>query len=182
MPKSSTFTVPSSANHDVLGLDVAVDDAALVRRAEGARDVAEPENPPLHGDALVADVRAKRAALDELHGDVRRAFDLANVVDRDGVRVRERGGGPRLAKESGATLRAGRRRAARAFDAHDFERDAPVESAVVSAEDAAHAALAENALNRIALGEDAAYLDGHCAPRIHRAGGSSRAPPVVSRE
>ena len=38
-PKSSTFTVPSESDFDVRGLEVAMDDALLVRRFEGVRDL-----------------------------------------------------------------------------------------------------------------------------------------------
>ena len=55
---------------------------------------------------------AQRAAGDQLHHQEEAAGLLADVVDRDDVRVVERGGGARLAQEALARLR--RRRARRA--------------------------------------------------------------------
>ena len=40
-PKSATFTSPLMAEHDVLGLDVAVDDARFGGLAQGGDDLAE---------------------------------------------------------------------------------------------------------------------------------------------
>ena len=96
IPKSSTFTAPSSRIITFSGFTSRCTMPGLVRRAERARDVAEPADPALHRDARVADVRAQRPADDELHRDVREAAErlgllhLADVEDGEHVGVRER--------------------------------------------------------------------------------------------
>ena len=92
MPKSSTFTKSAMPRRlheeDVLGLQVAVNDRLLVRRAERRRDLARrcaaPRRP-----AGAARARAARRglALEQLHHDVVARLDLAEVRDLDDVRV-----------------------------------------------------------------------------------------------
>ena len=101
---------PVGRDHEVLGLEVAVDDPVLL-------GVREPGEQPLEHAAdlrerQLPDVRAQRPALDVLHRDVRRAVVLEVVVDGDDVRVRERPGDARLAHEALARTR-GRSRGTR---------------------------------------------------------------------
>ena len=104
---------PVAGQPDVGRLHVAVDDPHLVREVEAPADVHHHPDPLLEGEAVrrghgLAEVHP----LDELHGDVVRALDLAELEDRDDVRVLQPGGGPRLALEAGEGVLA--RRAARA--------------------------------------------------------------------
>ena len=95
---------PVRAHHDVLGLDVAVDDARAVRGRKGARD--------LHGDVerlgkrqrLAVHEPPQRRAFDELRGHEAALVPLADLVDRDDVRVVEGGGGERLLPEPAHAL------------------------------------------------------------------------------
>ena len=84
-----------------MGLQIAVDDPALVREARGAQDLRDDvdrrgrvERP------LLAHDRLQRAPGDVLHRDVVGPVPLAAVEDRDDVRVRERGGARGLAAEA----------------------------------------------------------------------------------
>ena len=95
------------AEHDVVRLHVAVDDAALVGEVERARDVDEPPQALREGDVRpLAHEGAEHRALDVLHGDEADRLGgplrghLADVVDDDDVRVLERRGGARLAEEA----------------------------------------------------------------------------------
>jgi hypothetical protein len=133
------------AHHDVLGLDIAVDDAFPVRGGERSGGVREPADA--HPERRVArlDRAPERAAGDELHDDIRRAIVLADVEDGDGVRVVEGRGRAGFAEQARAALRRGR--ALR----EDLERHAPAEADVVRAVDAAHPALADGVLDGVAL-------------------------------
>ena len=107
-PKSSTFTEPLAAHHDVRGLEVAVDDALVVGgrqrfgQCRADRHEAVDRHPAL-GDELV-----ERLALDELHRQEVDAVGLLDGVDGDDARVIERGEGLGLALEALEPLRASR--------------------------------------------------------------------------
>ena len=112
MPKSVT-TADAAGEQDVVGLDVAVDDAAFVRVGERFRDVAEDARPLRRSAARrLGRARAQRFALDEGHRVVRESVDLAGDEDRDDVRMLEARGELDLALEAvdvdaGGEFRAG---------------------------------------------------------------------------
>ena len=83
----------AGCDHDVAGLDVAVDEARLVgvieRRGDTGSDVARE----LGAQALlVVEHLAQRLAVDELHDDRLAPFGLEHVVHRDDVRMVQTGG------------------------------------------------------------------------------------------
>jgi hypothetical protein len=132
--------------HQVRGLQVAVDDALRlgVHEARGrvAQDVerSRATTASRAGDALL-----ERAAVHVLHREVVRAALLADVVDGDDVRVRERGGGARFRLEAPHEL--GVRRELRR---EHLERDRPVEARLHGEVPRAHAAAAERTLDPVA--------------------------------
>ena len=142
-------------HHQVLGLEVAVDDRALLGRAEPGEDAVE------HAADLRrrhrADVRPQRPALHPLHRDVRGALVLEVVEHGDDVGVRQRAGEPRLAHEA-----AGDRRLGGVERRHLLERDVAVEVELAREEDDPHPAAPD-------LAQDAVATDGadeflrHCA-------------------
>ena len=136
-------------DHHVRRLHVAVDHLARVRGVERARDLLEDR------ERLVRVVRA--ALLDQLlevgalhvaHRDVDEALVVAGVVDRDDVRVVDRGDRLRLADEAlaevGAAAELGRER---------LQRRLALEQQVLGLVDEAHAAAPEQAGDAVA-GED----------------------------
>ena len=89
MPKSVT-TADAAGEQHVVGLDVAVHDAALVRVGERLRDVAQDaRSTSAIGSGPRAEPRAQRLALDERHRVVRQAVDLAGREHRHDVRMLE---------------------------------------------------------------------------------------------
>jgi hypothetical protein len=127
---------------DVVGFEVAVDDAAAVGGGEA------PTGGEEHGDDLAPGVRAsqplaEREALDELHGDEDLVAVGADVEEGDDVGVRELGHGLGLAQEAGAAevllLAAGEARV------QELDGDLAVELGVIGGIDHAHAAGAEAA-------------------------------------
>ena len=120
------------ADDDVVRLEVAVDDAAVVGVGDrvGHRQDAREQPPPLRVRVAGVDELVERAAGDQLHGVVRRAVrPAARLVDRDHVRVLEARGDDRLADE--ARLRARRPRE------QLLQRDVAAEVAIGRAQDAA---------------------------------------------
>jgi hypothetical protein len=144
-PEIEHLDPPVPAHHHVFGLDVAVHDAGRVRRGERARHVAEPPDAPADRERRVADVRAQRLAGGQLHRDIRHAVRLADVVDRDRVRVIERRDRTRLAQYARLTPIG-----PVVVRREDLERDLAVELAVMGLVDHAHAAFTEDVLDGVA--------------------------------
>ena len=145
--------VAARREHDVAGLDVAVDDpraVAVVQRREDARgDLQGPLGQDLA--ALAQDV-AQGATGHELHDDVGLRDPrtvgghlLAGVVDRDDRGVVERGRGLRLAAEPGLE-----RRVAGQVGAQPLDRDDAAQPRVVALADLGHAATAEQLAELVA--------------------------------
>ena len=112
-PEVADARAPVSAEEDVVGLEVAVDDPARVRRRETLAGLSKISRIASAGRFSAWSHSAQRAALDELHREEDFAVVRADVVDRHHVRVRELRDRARLAEESNAE----RRRIARARDA-----------------------------------------------------------------
>ena len=92
------------AHHDVLRLDVAVDDPSLMRRGQGAGDlqrdverVGEPKPPAPH-------TPAQGNAVNELGGDEVSAAHVTDLVDGDDVRMVKGGGGQCFLPEAAHAL------------------------------------------------------------------------------
>ena len=106
---------------DVLGLDVAVDDAAVVRVAERVGDLVG--NAKDVGDRQRSVARqpvAEGLALDERHDVEDKPVDLARIEEREDIRVAEVGRGGDLAQEAFVAERGGE------FGAEDLHRDLAV--------------------------------------------------------
>ena len=125
--------------HDVARLQVAMHDLLAVRFVQGQGDFAEQQGDGPRGHAdLVAQHFRERPAVDERHGHVTGAVDLADVVHRTDVRVLERGRGPGLAQEPLA-----QERAVVEVELRHFQGDRPVQLRIVGEVDGPHTALAE---------------------------------------
>ena len=92
-------------NHDVVGLDVAMDNAPGVRVLERLCDLRgkmqgfSPVEP-----ALLLEILLERNALDELHDDVIEVIRVRHIVNAHNIRVREHRDGLRLGMEPAAEL------------------------------------------------------------------------------
>ena len=141
---------------DVLGLDVAVDHAVAVGVAQGAGDLGrDPDDVGDRKLLLAPEPVAQRFALDERHHVVRSAADLARVDEPEDVGVLQVGDGLDLAEEPlGADD-------GREVGAEHLDGDLALVAEVVGEVDRGHAALAELALDAVAVGENGAEaLDG----------------------
>jgi hypothetical protein len=152
-----------AVDDDVVRLDVAVHDPVPVRVRERCEDLARVlDDDARRGRAPRHDELLDVAAVEELHRDVVRPLRLAPVVDRDDVRVRERGGALRLAAEPLDELVV-----ARVALVEDLDRHAPAEHLVLGEVDVRHAAAPDPLEDPVAPVEervDQRVGDGHAAP------------------
>ena len=143
-----------AADQDVAGLDVAMDEAARVRRGERAGDRrGDPGGLPRRERTAPAQDRGEVLAVDELHDDVRAGRVLPVVVRRDDVRVGQRRGRLGLLAEAGREVRV-----AQVLGSQELHGHVAAELRVHGAEDGRHAALSEQLDQSVATAEDRADL------------------------
>ncbi len=141
------------ADHDVRGLDVAVDDAVLVAEVQRLAGVGDDLDglPGWDRSVAVHDV-AQRHAVDVLHHDVGqragRRLGLPGVVDRHDRGVVQCRGVLRLASE--AQVEAG---VAGEVGAQHLDGDVAVQADVAGEVDLGHASEAQNLADLVAIGQ-----------------------------
>ena len=114
-----------------------------MRLVERAGDLAGDRDGPRRVEpALAAEQPAQVGAVDIAHGQVQQAFVLAGVIDLDHVGVVDGSRYPALALEAGAEHRV-----AGGVGCNDLERHRPAQGEVGRAEDEAHPALADEAVD-----------------------------------
>ena len=91
--------VTIGTHHDVLGLDVAMDDAGGVRDRKRPRELRAHARDRVGSDGT-ADERRERMAFHQLHGQEAPAVHVTDLVDGDDIRVVERRSGARLLLET----------------------------------------------------------------------------------
>ena len=120
-------------HEDVLGLQVPMDDAFLMGRGEAPGDLQRVVDR-LHLDERAAvEPRAKGVSLEKLRHGVGNAPGVAELVDRQDVRMRQRGHGFRLALEARVRFRVEREVLRKNLD-----RDLAVEGRVAGPVDLSH--------------------------------------------
>jgi hypothetical protein len=135
-------------DEDVVGLEVAVDDALHVRARERAQD----RDHDLHRAGVrqalaVLGQVGERLAAQELEHDVRRAAVLADLVDHDDVVVLAERGGARLDAEPLGLFGLVR--------LQELDRDAAAEPDIAGEEHAPHPALADHLDDLVLVDPDA---------------------------
>ena len=115
-----------------------MDEPARVGGIECACDLLEDADRPGGVERPLAQQLFQVGAVDEAHRDVQLPVDLAGVVDRDDVRMLERGGQARLAEEALAE-----RDVVGQVGCEQLQRDVAVEREVVGAVHDPHPAAAE---------------------------------------
>ena len=122
----------------VLRLDIAVDDATLVRGSQALSDCDAAVDRLARGNRAVLERLAQRHPFEQLGDDERRAVVLTEVVHGEDVRVIERGGGAGFLFEAREPFRIAGKCRRQHLDRHDA-----LETIVAGAVDLAHAARAE---------------------------------------
>ena len=133
--------------HDVLGLDVAVDDAVAVGVVQRGGDFGGDPHGVGHGELLLpGEPVAQRFALDERHDVVGGALHLARVEQAEDVGVLQGGDGLDFAQEPLGTDHGGE------LGAEHLDGDLAVVLEIVGEVDGGHAALPQFALEAVAVG------------------------------
>ena len=156
-----------AGEEDVVRLDVAMHDAALVRVGERLGDVAQDVDRGGDRHGPVREPRAQRLPLDERHRVVRQPVDVAGGDDGDDVRLLERRGELDLALEPLGRDRRGE------LGGEHLHDDLSAEPVLGGDEDARHPAAAELALDRVGAAER--VLDALPEIHVHRRRGRGRA-------
>ena len=137
---------PAVLQQDVLRLDVAVDHAVLVRVLErvghGDRDLDRFVDAEL---GLAVELGAERLAVDERHHVVEEAVGGAGIEEREDVRMLQRRGGLDFHHEAVGADHGGE------LGLQDLERHLAVVLQVLGQVHGGHAALAELALDQVAV-------------------------------
>ena len=135
---------PVGADLDVGRFQVAVDDAAVVRRFERLGDLAGDVERLVERQGAHIDPQGQRRPIDQLHDQRRRVGGILQPDDVGDVRVIQRGQDPRFATESGETFAV-----PGDIGAQHLDGDIALQLAVAGAVDLAHAAGAEGRENRV---------------------------------
>ena len=133
-------------DHDVVGLDVAVEDAGVVGLGQALGDLDGDLDRAHEVELAVGDDPADGPAVDILHGDEQVAVDLVDVVDLGDGRMRDGRGRAGLEEEPAPAFGVGHQ-----AGADHLEGDQAVETGVPGPVDDAHAALAELGLDPVML-------------------------------
>ena len=141
------------AHDDVAGLDVAVDDALGVGRAERRRDLQRDVHDGRRRQLVARHVGLEVEPVHALHGDERPTLEAVDLVDRADVRVIQLRDGVGFALEAPLGVRV-----VGGFLGQELQGDFPGQTDVFGLVDDAHAASAE-------LAGDAVVTD--CVPE-HR--------------
>jgi hypothetical protein len=102
--KVSEMAVIICIKEDVSRLYVTMQHAALMGKAQGARDAGHEVGGPPPLTAEVTDACGQRASCRELHGEPGQAITLTHVIHRQDGRVLQAGHGAGLAAEALARL------------------------------------------------------------------------------
>jgi hypothetical protein len=106
-PKSRTLTTPSEENLDVGRFQIAVDDAAVVRRLEGFGHLTGDREHILERHRSGRDLLGQRGSVHQFHDDGAKAVAVSEAEDLRDVRVIEGGQHLRLTLEPREALRVG---------------------------------------------------------------------------
>ena len=139
---------PAVGEENVLRLDVAMDDALFVRVVQCIGDVGGDLHRVVDADLRLAiELRTQRLAIDERHHVEQESVDFPAVEQRQNVRMLQRGCGRDLLQEALGAQHGGE------FRLQHLHGDAALVLHVLGEIDRGHAALAERALNAVAVAE-----------------------------
>ena len=159
-PEVEDLGPPVAGQEQVLRLEVAVDDAALVRRRQAARHRGGDLRRPPRRQRPAGEPRPQGLALQQLGHQIRRAVVAADVVHGEDGGVVERRDGARLGLEAAQAVGAGRQ-----VRRQHLDRDLAAEPLVARAVDDPHAA-GPDGREDLVRPQTGAGLDKHGGERI----------------
>ncbi|MEZ4453185.1 MAG: hypothetical protein R3B09_27230 [Nannocystaceae bacterium] len=159
---------PLVVDHQVVRLDVAVDQADRVGRREAAAGLGHDLEDLAPAPGALREPGAEGAAVDELHRHPDLVAVDADVVDRDDRGVAELGQRLGLADEAGPRVLLGGHRPADRHRVEELERDFAVELGIGGGVDHPHRPGAEAIEDDVAADQGAAGRSGPC-PGCRRA-------------
>ena len=150
-----------SRDEEILGLQVAMDDALAVRRGETPRNLERVVDSLLLRDRTGVELSAQRLSLEKLHHRVRDPCLRAEVEDGQDVRMGKRRDRFRLALEASQRVGIG-------GDGlrEDLDRDVPVQLVIPRAVDLPHATSADRREDLVSA-ERRPGWEGQCGVRLH---------------
>src|SRR5688500_1261324 len=150
---------------DVRWLQIAMDDAVLVRCFESLRDLPCNRQGLIERDRSARDPIGERVALDELEDERVRLTAVLEPIDRTNVGMVEGGKQLRLALEAGEAIGIERKRAR-----DDLERDVAPELPIARAIHLSHAACAKRGNDFVrpnssagSKGQEELWVSGRCS-------------------
>ncbi len=173
MPKSRTltksFSTRSVHEHDVVRLQIAMDDVGCVRGSQALRDLLcdVGQAPHRHRPLGFAQNGGQALAVEELHDEIRRAVsELTEVADVDDVPIADCTRGACFLEEAliGLVIR-------RPLAPEHLDRDSLVDNLVAARVNDSHAAFAEDALDQVAPVDGPADVLIDFCRRSHRRAG-----------
>jgi hypothetical protein len=158
---AAVFVVAPLEDHDVLGLQIAMEDLERVRGADGGERLAHDRGDPRGRQRVLGlEQIGQRATLEQLHRDVEQAvWFLAEVEHARRVRVVEARRGARFGVEAEHELRI-----VAELGAQHFQRDDLVERDLPRAEDDAHRAVTDDRSHGVLSSDHSA---DEIAARLH---------------
>ena len=158
--------VVTRLDHDVGGLDVAMDDAMAVGEVERLRDLRSQGGRAVHRQSPRRVQLAVQAhAVDELHGQVAHPIELADVVDGHDVGVLEPGGDHGFALEAVHEIGLAEPGRGQALQADGLDRDHAVQRAVPGLVDRAERPGTQRLHDLVTPGDLVRHAHG--GPRAH---------------
>jgi hypothetical protein len=150
------------AKENVLGLQVAMDDALVVCGGEAVGELGAVVDGAACGNGAGVEFFAERVAFQKFGNEERRAAGFADVVNGENVRVIQRGDGAGLLFETAQALSVARERFRK-----DLQRHFAAETRVARAIHFAHAAGADQR-NDFVRSNFAANGEGHQVSALYR--------------
>ena len=149
--------VAARGQHDVAGLDVAVNHALCMRGGERISHLLRDANRLGDRERATCQPFGQGLALDVLHGNEHRAVVLTDFVDSADVRVIESRCRLRLAQQSGVRRGVGAGRGRQHLDGH-----AAIERGILAEVDLAHAARAQRPQDPVSTNRFGSHLCASC--------------------
>ena len=153
-PEIQELGVAVGRDHDVVGLDVAVDDVRAVGVAQALGDLQGDLDRAQEVELLAGDQLADGLALDELHDDVGRPLGLPDVIDLGDGGMGHGRGRPGLLKEPSQPVGIRRQLGLDGLDRHGA-----VQALIDGPVDDAHPARADDGLDPV-MGEGMPGFEG----------------------